>query len=121
MKRCPKCNTEVDEVARFCPACGARLGTEVVDAAWIAGMQEEIKEARHLMYGFGGVMVFTTICACIPWILAACLSVDSSGWTWITVLLGVVVGIVSIIFIVYNGRRVDRLTRELKEGKRDRT
>ena len=127
MKRCPKCSTEVDGAAKFCSACGARLETEVVDAAWIAGMQEEIKDAKHNVWIFGGGMLLSFLIGFIPIATADFVSTDSpllgasiraSGFFWIGVLIGVVGFIGCSVCLVYSGRRADKLTRELKEGKR---
>ena len=129
MKICPKCNQQFDEGARFCPACGAQVVEHVTDAAWVAGIQEEIKESRGgrtacLWIMAGGLLfaAFPVFIEAFTLILAFLSDRPFPGtssfecFTW-SIPIGVAVAIGGIVGSFYYDNKIKKLRAKLTEGK----
>ena len=122
MTTCPKCHTQVTDTTNFCPECGEELAKATSNSAWIAAMQERIKEARHkrsvsktnsilgifVAVGIGGAIFSSS--AGISGTLVIVL--------WICGISGVLICIVSIVRQSSHDDNVKKLTDQLAKGKK---
>ncbi|MDD5289182.1 MAG: zinc ribbon domain-containing protein [Dehalococcoidales bacterium] len=118
MTNCPVCNSQVNEKANFCSECGSQLTTAAFDRAWIVGMQERIKAARHndsvfnVLATVGLIFVVT-----IPYITRYIQHFDMDIWSWLLTGVGIVLFVSSVIGMWFDSRKVKQLIEQLEQGK----
>lgn len=118
MKICPKCNQQIDEGAKFCSACGTQLVEHVIDVAWVAGIQEEIKEHRTQRIMFTWVMVLGILILAVPligWLLFPA-AFDATLLAW-AIPLGLAGAIAGGVVSQHYDNKIKKLTKKLTEGK----
>ncbi len=119
VKKCPVCGSGVTETAKFCSECGINLAPGAPDWAWIAAMQERIKQAKSndLAYTiFAAVGAIAAIA--IPFIVRFILLYTMDAVSWLLTGVGLAFFVGGYIGTMYDDRKVKQLTRELEEGRK---
>ena len=118
MTNCPVCNSQVNEKANFCSECGSQLATATFERAWIVGMQERIKAARHNDSIFNVLAVVGLIfVVAIPYITRYIQHFDMDIWSWLLTGVGIVLFVSSVIGMWFDSRKVKQLIEQLEQGK----
>lgn len=116
MKICPKCNQQVDEGARFCPACGTQLVEHVTGVAWVAGTQEEIRGCRSNETWFGIIAGLGVIMMVIPFLVSLIMTGTFAFGVlvWWAVPLGLAITVFGSIMGQHYHNKIKKLTQTLK-------
>ena len=108
---CPKCNSQVNETAKFCPECGQELSEKAHNPAWIAGKQEEIKEARDSQkVGIVLIVLSVVIFGVLLWL----------GLEVLAFIGGAIFMVIGAGISLKEAFRLQRLIKELKKGREDK-
>jgi hypothetical protein len=129
MVACPKCHCQVLETAKFCPECGNQLSKGSSDVAWIAAMQEKIKDARNAtkwcLAGIFGFLVLSMVCFVTPSSIGLWAKLNNykeppnNDWTFFWFMGGilVVIAIICGLVLYQQSKKVDRLIDQLEKGQ----
>jgi len=113
--KCPQCKQQVDEGAKFCSACGAEIIERATDFAWIAGIQEEIKDCRSNETAFGiicGIGILILAVPLVGWLLFP-VAFDTAALAW-AIPLGLAIAIAGGITGQHYHNKIKKLTQKLK-------
>ena len=115
MTYCPQCRAQLDDDAVYCSKCGAKISSNQPDAAWIAGMQEEIKDANSNSSAGIGAFIISLIGICASYVFYII-----SEWTLFLVLSPIFafLVIVAIGLSIYYSKKAEKLREQLKSGRR---
>jgi len=116
-KNCPVCNNKVEETARFCSNCGARIAEPAVDSLWLAGIHERIRHARaNDIYYTAFAMLGAVTAIAIPFIMRFVLLYNMDPLSWTLTGVGLLFFFGGYAGILYDDKKVKELINELETG-----
>ncbi len=115
MANCSQCKAQIDAEAAYCSKCGAQITTSQADAAWIAGMQEEIKQVTTGENTGGSIFFLSLVLIALSIIFSDILE----NLSQIFLVIGVIGAIVGLVVVIICGTKKSQLTDQLKRGQKN--
>ena len=117
--KCSACQKDVPDGAKFCPWCGKEPLPQKIDAAWVAGMQEEINETRRAGKSLTAAFITSMVVGSIIlnlWIAWPIWFQRRDTVVLIIAILMFVLAVSIIPFIYRYTKKREQLIKKLKDG-----
>ncbi len=114
---CPVCDAQVSANAKFCPECGEQLLDSAPGRAWIAAMQEQIRQYRqndlsfNICAGIGAL-----IAVALPFIMRYVFTYTMDTLSWLLTGAGLVLFVVGVAGLWWDDNRVRKAIAVMKLG-----